>query len=708
MRGQGPQPPRAAESAVVEERFGVRLSDPYAWLRDPNWREAMLDPSRLQAPIREHLEAENAYTEAVLEPVRGLRRRLLDELRGRIREEDTSVPEPDGPYEYCARFRAGGQHPVVCRRSRGEAGEGEVLLDGDALAAGQAYFHLGDWAHSDDHRFLAYAVDTSGAEAYTLCFRDLVQGQALPEQLEWARGDFVWASDSRTLLYTVLDAEHRPRWVYCHQLGTDPEGDPLVYEESDPGFFVGLGRTESRRFLLIETHDHTTTEVHAAPADAPETGFRCLMPRQRGVEYEVSDHGDEWLILTNDDAEDFRIVRAPLADLEPARFQEVVPHRPGVLLHDMLLFRDHLVRLESENALPRIVIQRLSDGAEHTVAFEEEAYALGIAPGLEYETTRLRFSYTSLTTPERVYDYDMETRVRVLRKEQEIPSGHDPSAYVARRLYATAPDGEQVPISLLHRADQAPGAQTPLWLNGYGAYGISQPAAFSPHRLSLVDRGFVFAIAHVRGGKERGYRWYEAGKLERKPNTFSDYIACAEQLIDAGYTDRGRLVVHGGSAGGMLVGAVLNQRPELFGAAVADVPFVDVLNTMSDPTLPLTPPEWPEWGNPIEDEQAFRTILSYSPYENVQAQAYPPILVTAGVSDPRVTYWEPAKWVARLRALKTDDHPLLLHTNMSAGHAGPGGRFDYLEEVALRFAFVLWVFGLGEGDSLPELAGEQR
>ncbi|MFP4146151.1 MAG: S9 family peptidase [Halorhodospira sp.] len=708
MRGQGPQPPRAAESAVVEERFGVRLSDPYAWLRDPNWREAMLDPSRLQAPIREHLEAENAYTEAVLEPVRGLRRRLLDELRGRIREEDASVPEPDGPYEYYARFRAGGQHPVVCRRSRGEAGEGEVLLDGDALAAGQAYFHLGDWAHSDDHRFLAYAVDTSGAEAYTLCFRDLVQGQALPERLERARGDFVWASDSRTLLYTVLDAEHRPRWVYCHRLGTEPEGDPLVYEEPDPGFFVGLGRTESRRFLLIETHDHTTTEVHAAPADAPETGFRCLMPRQRGVEYEVSDHGDEWLILTNDDAEDFRIVRAPLADLEPARFQEVVPHRPGVLLHDMLLFRDHLVRLESENALPRIVIQRLSDGAEHAVAFEEEAYALGIAPGLEYETTRLRFSYTSLTTPERVYDYDMETRVRVLRKEQEVPSGHDPSAYVARRLYATAPDGEQVPISLLHRADQAPGAQTPLWLNGYGAYGISQPAAFSPHRLSLVDRGFVFAIAHVRGGKERGYHWYEAGKLERKPNTFSDSVACAEQLIDAGYTGRGRLVVHGGSAGGMLVGAVLNQRPELFGAAVADVPFVDVLNTMSDPTLPLTPPEWPEWGNPIEDEQAFRTILSYSPYENVQAQAYPPILVTAGVSDPRVTYWEPAKWVARLRALKTDDHPLLLHTNMSAGHAGPGGRFDYLEEVALRFAFVLWVFGLGEGDGLPEVAGEQR
>ncbi|MFP4129485.1 MAG: S9 family peptidase [Halorhodospira sp.] len=693
MSERAPQPPRAAEEPVVEERFGVRLTDPYAWLRDPDWRAAMLDPSRLQAPIREHLEAENAYAEAVLEPVRGLRRRLFEELRGRIKEDDASVPEPDGPYAYYARFREGGQHPVACRCPREREGEEEVLLDGDALAGGEAYFDLGDWAHSDDHRYLAYAVDTSGAEAYTIRFRDLASGADLPDRLEQARGDFVWATDGRTLLYTTLDEAHRPRWVYRHRLGTDPAADGLVYEETDPGFFVDLDRTESRRFLLIEAHDHTTSEVYAAPAEDPAAGFRCLMPRERGVEYEAKDSGEEWLLLTNREAEDFRIVRAPLDCPEPARFREVVPHRPGVLIHDMHLFRDYLVRLESEDALPRIVIRRLADGAEHTVAFEEEAYALGIAGGLEYATTTLRFSYASLTTPEQVYDYDMATRARRLRKAQAIPSGHDPSAYVVRRIHATAPDGERVPISLLHRADQPPGPQTPLWLNGYGAYGISQPAAFSPHRLSLVDRGLAFAIAHVRGGMERGYRWYEAGKLERKPNTFSDYIACAEHLIDAGYTDRGRIVVHGGSAGGMLVGAVLNQRPELFGAAVADVPFVDVLNTMSDPTLPLTPPEWPEWGNPLEDAQAFRTILGYSPYENVRPQAYPPILVTAGVSDPRVTYWEPAKWVARLRALKADDSPLLLKTNMSAGHAGPGGRLDFLEEVALRFAFVLWVFG---------------
>ncbi|MBK5936036.1 S9 family peptidase [Halorhodospira halophila] len=696
MSASTPQPPRAAEAPEVIERFGVQLNDPYAWLRDPNWREAMLDPGQLQPAIRAHLEAENAYTEAVLEPVAPLRERLFAELRGRIKEEDASVPDPDGPYEYYVRYRADGQHPVACRRPRGGGAE-EVLLDGDRLAEGHAYFQLGDWAHSDDHRYLAYAVDTSGAEAYTIRIRDLERGVELPECLEQARGDLVWAGDGCTLFYTVLDDEHRPRWVYRHRLGDPASADEVVYEETDPGFFIGLERTESRRFLLIETHDHTTSEVHAAPADDPEAGFRCLMPRERGVEYTVSDSGEHWLILTNRAAQDFRIVRVPLEAPEPGRFEELVPHRPGVLIHDMLLFRDHLVRLESEDALPRIVVRRLADGAEHSVAFEEAAYALGLAGGLEYETTRLRFSYSSLTTPGRVYDYDMETRVRSLRKEQEIPSGHDPAAYVARRLYATAADGERVPISLLHRADVQPGAETPLWLNGYGAYGISQPAAFSPHRLSLVDRGFVYAIAHVRGGKERGYRWYEAGKLEHKPNTFSDYVACAEHLMEAGYTGAGRVVVHGGSAGGMLVGAVLNQRPELFGAAVADVPFVDVLNTMSDPSLPLTPPEWPEWGNPLEDEQAFRTILGYSPYENVQARAYPPILATAGVSDPRVTYWEPAKWVARLRALKTDDNPLLLYTNMSAGHAGPGGRFDYLREVALRYAFVLWVFGRPDG-----------
>lgn len=687
------QPPRAIKQQHFSEQFGELRNDPYAWLRDPNWREAMLDPSRLQEDIRAHLEAENAYTEYLLAGHKALREQLFTELRGRIKEADSSVPEPDGHYEYFIRYREGGQHRLICRRRVGLAEQhDEVLLDGDAEAVGYDYFDLGECVHSDDHRYLAFAVDTTGAESYTIRIKDLVNGQLLNDRIEHARGDLVWSSRSDTILYTVLDDSHRPRWVYRHRIGDNARHDTLIYEEHDAGFFVGLGRTESRRFLLIETHDHTTSEVHVAPAEVPEAGFRCLIPRQKDIEYRVTDCGEYWLILTNYLAEDFRIVWAGLANAQPDNWSELIAHRPGVLINDMVLFSEYLVRLESEDAIPCIVIRRLADGTEHSVEFGEQAYSLALDAGLEFDTPLMRFLYSSLTTPPQVYDYDMDTGERELRKQQEIPSGHNPAEYISERIYASAHDGERVPISLLYRADMPPGQDTPLLLNGYGAYGISQPASFSPHRFSLVERGFVFAIAHVRGGMERGYRWYRQGKLQAKPNTFSDYIACAEQLIKAGYSGSGKLVVHGGSAGGMLVGAVLNQRPDLFGAAVADVPFVDVLNTMSDPSLPLTPPEWPEWGNPLEDEQAYQTIACYSPYENVQIQDYPAILVTAGVSDPRVTYWEPAKWVARLRELKTDHNPLLMWTHMSSGHSGPGGRFDYLHEVALRFAFLLWVF----------------
>lgn len=713
MRGYDPdraQPPVAPQRPVVTEHHGVTLTDPYSWLRDPDWREAMLDPGKLDPQIRAYLEQENAHTEAVLEPIAELRRSLVAELRGRIREDDRSVPMPDGGYAYYGRFRKGGQHPLACRcpRDAMETLDGEeVLLDGDALAEGSAYFRLAGWSHSDDHRHLAYAVDRQGAEAYSIRFRDLVTGEELADELAPCNGDFEWAGDGRTLLYVVLDDEHRPRRVYRHVLGSSPQEDALVYEEPDPGFFVGVDRTESRQYLQIVTHDHTTSEVHVVPASRPSEAPRCLIPRERGVEYEashwigadenVSPEAGEWVLLTNREAEDFRIVRAPLETPGPRHWREWVPHRPGVLIRDLVVFRHALVRLETEDAQPRIVIRRPeteADGgdAEHAIAFEEEAYALGVAPGLEFETFWLRFTYSSLTTPARTWDYSMADGTRVLRKEQEIPSGHDPAQYVGRRLFATAPDGERVPISLLHHKDHPPGPETPVMLEGYGAYGISQPASFSPHRLSLVDRGVSFAIAHVRGGKERGYRWYRQGKGAHKWNTFNDCIACAEHLIERGCTGAGRIAVHGGSAGGMLVGVVLNERPELFGAAVADVPFVDVLNTMLDPSLPLTPPEWPEWGNPLEDPEAFQRIRDYAPYENVRAQDYPPLLVTAGVSDPRVTYWEPAKWVARLRATRTDRNPLLLYTHMSAGHGGPGGRFDFLEEVALRLGFLLWVF----------------
>lgn len=688
------QPPIAASRPVVIETHGHRREDPYAWLRDPRWREAMRDPSQLDGDIRAYLEAENAWADHVMAPLQEFRKKLVRELRGRIREDDSSVPMRDGEFWYYSRYREGGQHPVICRKA-GENGEEQILLDGDAEADGKSYFHLGAVDHGPDHRYLAYAVDLSGAEVYEIRFRDMNTGEDLPDTLANANGGFDWATDGRTLLYTVLDAEHRPRQVLRHILGQDPADNALVYEEPDTGFFVGVGRTASRRFLVIESHDHTTSETRVIPADRPDAEPRVLVPRERDVEYDVEDHGSRWFIHTNaGGAEDFCIMTAPLEAEGRESWVPLVAHQPGRLIEAMVVFQDWLVRLELADGQPSVVVRSLGDGAEHRVSFDEDCYQLGVIPGYEFTTDVLRFTYSSFTTPGRIFDYNMRDRSRVLRKAQEIPSGHEPAQYVSRRLMATAPDGEQVPVSLFHRVDLNPGPDTPLLLNGYGAYGITSLPGFSPHRLSLVDRGFVYAIAHVRGGQERGYRWYREGRLQDKPNTFSDYIACAECLIAEGYTGAGHINVHGGSAGGMLVGAVINQRPDLFCAAVSDVPFVDVLNTMLDPELPLTPPEWPEWGNPIEDPEAYHTILSYSPYDNVRPQNYSHLLVTAGVSDPRVTYWEPAKWVARLRATATSNNMLLLRTNMTAGHGGASGRFDYLEEVAERYAFLLKANGL--------------
>ena len=688
-----PKPPTAAKRPTPDRRHGHERSDPYAWLRDPNWREVMRDPSRLDPEIRAHLEAENAYTAEALAPLDGLRTSLYEELRARIKEDDASVPLRDGPYLYYQRYREGGQYPVFARKRAGGDNAEEILYDGDREAEGLEFFRLAACEHSPDHRRLAFAVDTNGSEIYTIGAIDLETGERLADEIPRAHGSLAWAADSRTIIYTVLDDEHRPKWVYRHRLGDDAASDELVYEEPDPGFFVTVDRTESGRFLLISSFDHTTSEVRFIDASDPGAEPVLVAARERGVEYEITDHGDAWLIRTNaGGAADYKIARAPLDRPGREHWRDWVPHEPGRLLSGVLAFREFVVRLERKDALPRIVI-RAADGEEHAIAFEEEAYELGLSRGYEYDTATLRFSYSSLATPPRVYDYDMKRRDRALRKELEIPSGHDPSDYVVRRLLASAHDGEKVPISVLHRRDTPIDGSAPCLLFGYGSYGMISPAGFSPNRFSLVDRGFVFAMAHVRGGRELGQRWYDHGKLEHKPNTFRDFIACAEQLVERGYTTAGELAMHGGSAGGLLVGAVLNMRPDLFRAAVANVPFVDVLTTMCDPELPLTPPEWPEWGNPIEDERAYHTILSYSPYDNVKPRRYPHLLVTAGLTDPRVTYWEPAKWVAKLRTMWEGDEMLLLKTEMGAGHGGPSGRFRYLEEVALSYAFLLEAFG---------------
>lgn len=692
-----PQPaPQAAKRPVTATRHGIALVDDYHWLKAPNWQEVMRNPATLDPAIRDYLEAENSYAEAALAPVKGLIETLFAEMRGRIKEDDSTVPDPDGPHAYYVRYREGGQHPLVCRQPRA-GGPESLLLDGDALAAGKPFFHLGEARHSPDHRYLAWSADETGSEFHTIRVRDVENGVDLADVVPDAAGAIVWTADAHAFYYVRLDAHHRPSRVYRHRLGSPAEQDALVYEEANAQFFVSLGETRSRRFAEISVHDHETSETWLVDLAAPAAAPAPVAARETRVQYDVEHHPDLFggpvlLFRTNaDGAEDFKIAWAPLAASARENWRDLIPHRPGVYLLGMMLLRDWLVRMEREDGLPRIVVRKLDSSEEHIIAFAEEAYALGMDAGYEFVTDRLRFSYSSMTTPAEIWDYDLAARTRVLRKRQEVPSGHDPADYVTRRLHAPTADGETVPISILHRKDLAPDGSAPCLLYGYGAYGHAMPAAFNTSRLSLVDRGFVYAIAHVRGGTEKGWRWYREGKLARKTNTFVDFIAAAEHLVARRWTARGRIVAHGGSAGGMLMGAVANMRPDLFGGIIAEVPFVDVLNTMLDDTLPLTPPERPEWGDPVADRAAFETIRAYSPYENVRPQDYPAILVLAGLTDPRVTYWEPAKWVARLRSLKTDRNLLAFRTNMEAGHGGAAGRFDRLKEVALAYAFALMV-----------------
>lgn len=695
-----PPAPVAARKEHLVERHGRVIDDPYAWLRDSDWQQVMRAPEVLQPEIRAHLDAENAYTEAALAPIAGLREELVAELKARIKEDDSSVPAPDGDWAYYRRFVPGGQYPVLCRRPAADAdgAKEQVLLDGDREAEGEAFFSIGGAAHTADHRLFAMAIDRNGSEYCEITIRDLETGENLADVLSNAQGDMVWSADGATLFYTVLDDNHRPSKVMRHRVGTPATDDALVYEETDAGFFLGIGKTESGRFVVIDAHDHAdTSEVRLIDAADPESAPRLLVPRETGVTYDVSDHGERLIIRTNAaDAVDFRIAETPLDAPGRDNWRDIVAHRPGCLIRSMIVFEGFLVRLERERALPRIVIRSLADGAEHEISFDEEAYDLGLMPGYEFETTTLRFSYSSPTTPQRIFDYDMATRTRTLRKEQEVPSGHDPLMYECRRVFAESHDGVQVPVTVLRAKDTPVDGSAPMLLYGYGSYGFAMPASFSPHVFSLVDRGFVYAIAHIRGGTENGQAWHLDGKLDTKKNTFLDFIAAGEHLIAEKFTSAGQIVAQGRSAGGMLMGAVANMRPDLFCGILGEVPFVDVMNTMCDETLPLTPPEWVEWGDPIRDASAFEYMASYCPYTNVTDQNYPAVLATGGLTDPRVTYWEPAKWAAKLRHHNTGDREVLLYMNMDAGHGGASGRFDRLKEVALSYGFALMVTGRAE------------
>jgi oligopeptidase B len=681
-------PPLAERRAHASRHHGIERNDPYNWLRAENWQQVMAEPETLPADIRGYLEAENAYTKALLEePQAELVETIYREIRGRIKEDDSGVPSPDGPWAYNSRMLEGQQYPLVVRTPR-DGGPESVLLDCNA-EAGDGYFGFAGAEHDPSHSLMAWAADRQGSEYYAIRFRDMASGRDTGEVIERTAGDSTWSADSRALYYTELDENHRPFRVRRHVLGTPQASDTIVYEEKDPGFFVSVDKTLSGKFIVIDCHDHQTSEVwlvDALSGGAPT----CVAPRVENREYDVDERQGLLYIRTNDGgAEDFKIVTAPIERSGADNWTDLVTHVQGVLILDVFVIANHLVRLERHEGLPRIVCRDLRTGREETVGFAEAAYSLGMSSGYEFDTSTIRFTYSSPTTPSRIYDLDLETGERTLLKEQEVPSGHDPSAYETQRIFARAADGEMVPVTVTYKKGLARDGQSPCLLYGYGAYGMAMPAGFSVSNLSLIDRGFVHAVAHVRGGMDKGYGWYRLGRREHKPNTFTDFIAAAEALIAEGYTGKGRIVAQGGSAGGLLIGAVANMRPDLWSGLIAEVPFVDVLNTMLDDTLPLTPPEWPEWGNPIASAEDYRLIAGYAPYENVAATAYPAMLVLAGLTDPRVTYWEPAKWVARLRATKTDTNPLYLKTHMGAGHGGASGRFDRIKETALSYAFAV-------------------
>ncbi|MGH7539754.1 MAG: S9 family peptidase, partial [Gemmatimonadota bacterium] len=643
-----------------------------------------------------YLEAENAYLEAMMAHTEDLQEALFEEIKGRIEQTDLSVPFRQDDYWYYSRTEDGKQYPIYARKKGSLDAPEQVMLDVNALAEGHGFYAVSGLDVSSGQGTLAFGEDTVGRRIYTIRFRNLDTGEFLPDRIPGTSGNIAWAEDDRTLFYTVRDPQTlRSFRVYRHVLGSDPSADVLVFEEADEEFSCFVRKTKSKAYVMIGSSHTLSNEYRRVDAAHPEGEFTVVLPREREHEHSVDHYGDHFYIRTNDGAKNFRLVRAPVDDPRRQNWEEVIGARADVLLEDFEIFRDHLVVEERKDGLLRIRVRRWDDGSEHYLAFEEPAYAAYVSTNPDMNTSVLRYGYTSMTTPSSIYDYDMETRERTLLKREEVLGGFDPADYVTERRTAPARDGVEVPVSIVYRAGTPTDGSSPLLLYGYGSYGSSLDASFSTPRLSLLDRGFVYAIAHVRGGEELGRSWYEDGKLFKKKNTFTDFIDVAEFLVAEGYADPDRLFAMGGSAGGLLMGAVVNMRPDLWRGVIAHVPFVDVVTTMLDESIPLTTFEYDEWGNPNELE-AYRYMLSYSPYDNVEARAYPNLLVTTGLHDSQVQYFEPAKWVAKLRALKTDDDLLLLKTNMEAGHGGASGRYRRYREIALDYAFLLDLAGLAD------------
>ncbi len=705
-----PAPPIARKLHTETQMHGVQLVDDYAWLRDKE-----------NPDVTAYLEAENVYADAVMTPLADLRKQLYEEMLSHIKQTDVSVPYRDGEWWYYSRTEEGLQYGIYCRRRAGapsfppssaervgkeesqppiDARE-EVLLDGNLLAKGHAFFAIGDTDITGDGRWLAYTTDTKGFRQYTLHTKDLTTGETLPGEVERA-GSVVWAADNRTLFYTVEDEEQKRQFqLWRHALGSPHAGDVLIYQEDDERFNIGAGRTRDGKFIVVEAASHTTSEARVLAADQPLGNFAVIAPREDEHEYSVDHRKGLWFIRTNDRGRNFRLVTAPVATPGREHWTEIIPHRDAVMVENVDLFAAFFISCEREDGLPRLRLWKFAgEGAGAApaaeIAFPEPAYSAYPHVNRIFDTSAFRYAYQSLVTPSSVYQYDVATGASTLLKQVEIPGGFDRAVYASERVHAKAPDGVEVPISIVYRKDKfakGEAEKNPLYVYGYGSYGYSLPLGFSSNRLSLLDRGMVMAYAHIRGGGDLGKPWHDAGKMLVKRNTFTDFIACVEHLTTHGYGDPGRVAIEGGSAGGLLMGAVANMRPELFTVVVSHVPFVDVMNTMLDASLPLTVPEYEEWGDPNQEDY-LKYMLSYSPYDNLRAAAYPAMLVKTSLHDSQVMYWEPAKYIAKLRTLKTDANPLLLVTNMQAGHGGASGRYDYLKEIALDYAFVLKELGV--------------
>ena len=683
------QPPMAEMRPHTYTHHGITVEDPFHWLKDDSY------PTVDDADVLAYLEAENRYFEAAMAPHAALVETLFEEIKARQQPDEASVPVREGHWFYQWRYEQDGQYRIWSRwpanapdARLAPTEDAETILDEPTLAKGLEYFRLGALAVSNGGQLMAYSTDTNGSERFRLVVKDLGSGELLEDAIENTIGSPVWAADDSAFLYTVVDENWRPYQVRRHRLGEPAAEDAIVYEESDPGFFVGISASASKQHVIIHTADHVTSEAYLIAADDLDAKPRLVAPRRAGHEYSVDHQGDRFIIRTNDRHKNTRLAAATGEDLSEAAWTSLLEGSDALYIRSFQPFADFIAVQERVDGLDQIrLIDRAGQSAH--IDFPEAAYAVNLGNNPEFQTRSLRLNYTSMVTPDTVYDYHLDDGELESRKVRQIPSGYDASLYITERLSALARDGAKVPVSIVRRKETPTDGSAPLYLYAYGAYGHAIPPSFSASRLSLLDRGFIAAIAHIRGGDDLGYHWYEAGKLTRRTNTFNDFVDVARHLIGTGHAKAGRIAIAGGSAGGELMGAVVNQAPELWGAVAAHVPFVDVLNTMLDDTLPLTPIEWPEWGNPIEDAEAFRLIRSYSPYDQLGPGAYPPMLVTAGLNDPRVTYWEPAKYVAKLRTLKTDDNLLLLKTNMGAGHGGKSGRFDSLREVAEEYAFFL-------------------